>query len=423
MTERLAVLLDGAVIGHLSRSAAREEPEFTYAPAYVRDGEVALSGRLPLRLDTYPAKSVMPYLAGLLPESLEAREAWATQMEGVDADDAFSMLAVMGRDCPGAVQFCAEDAVAELAERAGELHALGDVQIADRIRSLAGGDPSWTMPGEHWSLGGQQEKFALAWTDAGWCAVHGSAATTHIIKPGITRLMHQALVEHVTMAAARRVGVAVAGSTLGRFDDQWAIVVERFDRAVVDSEIVRIHQEDFAQACGRMPERKYESRGGPMLRDMMAVVSRESTSAFDDKLALADFLIINLVAGAPDGHAKNISLLRAPGFVGVAPLYDLATGLTYEAATIDRSVALSIGGERQVSRIRRAQWEKAADVLGLPADLLLGRVEGLAGSFADAFADVLESLPEDVPGLVEVAERTIPALRQHAEVVLGGLSS
>jgi serine/threonine-protein kinase HipA len=47
-------------------------------------------------------------------------------------------------------------------------------------------------------------------------------------------------------------------------------------------------------------------------------------------MTLADFAAINLVAGAPDGHSKNISVLVThDGQRQVAPLYDLATGLSY----------------------------------------------------------------------------------------------
>lgn len=423
MTERLTVLLDGGVVGHLSREAEGEAPTFAYDHAYVRDGEVGLSARLPLRIDPYPATKVMPYLAGLLPESLQAREAWAAEMTDVEAEDAFSMLAAMGRDCPGAVQFCPEEQLADLAARGTDFEPMDESAIAGRIRALAGGDPSWTMPGEHWSLGGQQAKFALTRTADGWCSAHGSAATTHIFKPGITKLHHQALVEHATMTAAKMMDVVVAPSALERFEDQWAIVVERFDRATVDGQIVRIHQEDFAQACGRMPANKYEARRGPTLRDMMRVVTRESTSELDDKLALADFVAVNLVAGAPDGHSKNISLLRAPGYVGIAPLYDLATGLTYDSEKVDRSVAVSVGGERLVSRIRQRQWAKGAAVLGLPTDLLVNRVAVLASSFPDAFETAISAMAGNVPGAEEVGDRTVPALRKHSEIILNGLAA
>jgi serine/threonine-protein kinase HipA len=277
------------------------------------------------------------------------------------------------------------------------------------------------MPDEHWSLAGQQEKFALARIKGSWYEAHGSAATTHIIKPGIKVLHHQALVEHATMAAAARLGVDVAGSELLRFGDQWAIVVRRFDRvADAGGNIIRVHQEDFAQALGRLPERKYESRGGPGLADMVRLLRRQSTGLADDMLALADFLVVNLVAGAPDGHAKNISMLYTPGRRWVAPLYDLATGLAYASEAVDRSVAVSVGGERQPAKIYRKQWDKAARTLGLGAEQLRQRVRSLATGFPVAFADVLEELRE-APGAGEVAERAVPALQAHCDLLLDHL--
>lgn len=419
MTERLLVLLSGEPAGFLEREGAGLDPTFSYTSDYVARGEVALSAQLPIRSGVHAAQKVRPYLFGLLPENDRARAAWSDRL-GVDAEDAFGILAAMGWDCPGAVQFCREEDLDALAKRADELELIDEATIAGRIRGLAGDEASWTMPEEHWSLGGQQEKFALTRLDEDgpWYAAHGSAATTHIVKPGIRALHHQALVEHLTMAAAAALGVAMASSAFLRFEDQWAIVVDRFDRDIDDGRIVRVHQEDFAQACGRMPTNKYESRNGPRLTDMMRVVTRESTSLPDDRLALADFIAINLVAGAPDGHAKNVSLLRAPGYVAVAPLYDLATGLAYDARNVERSVAVSIGGERLVSRIRRRQWEKAAQTLRLDAELLVDRVAVLAEDFPGAFEQELARLIEEIPGVADVGERTLPALRTHARKVL-----
>ncbi|WP_017611099.1 HipA domain-containing protein [Nocardiopsis xinjiangensis] len=420
MTERLVVLLSGQVVGHLDRETSGDDPTFSYTAEYVRSGGVALSAKLPIQKGAHPAKRVKPYLFGLLPENEDARTAWSDQL-GVAVDDAFGILAAMGWDCPGAAQFCREEDLEELRTRGGEHQPVSETEIAERIRALADDQPSWTMPGEHWSLGGQQEKFALARIDGRWHTAHGSAATTHIVKPGIKQLHHQALVEHVTMEAASAVGVVVARSTFTRFDDQWAIVIDRFDRSLEAGRVLRTHQEDFAQACGRMPAHKHESRNGPGLMDMMRVITRESTGLLDDRLALADFVIINLVAGAPDGHAKNISLLRAPGLTRVAPLYDLATGLVYEARTVERSVALSIGGERIASRIRRHQLGKAAAVLGLDPELLMERVATLAETFPKAFEDALEGLTGSVPGAGEVAERTVPALKAHTRRILDRL--
>ncbi|GAA0572376.1 type II toxin-antitoxin system HipA family toxin [Kribbella sandramycini] len=417
MSDRLAVLLYGEVIGHLDRRARGDAPTFTYAPTYVESGVVPLSLRLPIAARTHPARQVEPYLRGLLPENDQTRARWADRLD-TTADDLFGVLAVMGWDCPGAVQFCAPDRVDELRRRDGELVSVDEAQIAQRLRRLADQPASWSMPDEHWSLSGQQEKFALTLIEDRWYQAQGAAPTTHIVKPGIRALMHQALVEHVSMAAAAELAVDVADSQLLRFEDQWAIVVQRFDRVIGDDEITRIHQEDFCQALGRLPESKYESRGGPGLADMVRLVRTQSTTPSDDLLALADFALINLVAGAPDGHAKNISLLLAPdGGRWVAPLYDLATGLAYDGDAVDRRIALSIGGERLVSRIRERQWGKAAATLGLSEAQLLGRARNLAEQYPSAFEKALGTVA-DAPGAQAVADQALPELRRHCATLL-----
>lgn len=416
---RLAVLLYGSLIGWLEREG-RDQPRFTYTPEYVRVGRVPLSLRLPIGSQTIPAKRVQPYLRGLLPENMNTRQQWAQSLE-TDPDDTFDMLAEMGWDCPGAVQFCHEDKIEDLRARAGEHVGVSEADIAQRIRDLSDAPAMWTMPGEHWSLGGQQEKFALANVGGRWFEAHGSAATTHIFKPGIKVLKHQALLEHVTMQASSMLGVDIADTRMVGFEDQWAIVISRFDRVVDGNRIHRVHQEDMCQALGQMPEQKYESNGGPRLADLAKLVRADMTTVPEDVRALADFAIINVVTGSPDGHSKNISLLLDPtGHRSLAPLYDLATGLAYEQDDVDRSVALSIGSERHVSRIRTKQWQKAAAALGLASEDMIDRVAYLAAGFPDAFRDALDEVAE-VPGAQEVKARALDEVAKHCRLVLANL--
>lgn len=420
MTDELLVLLYDEVVGVLQRPSAGEDPSFTYLPEYVRDGSVALSARLPIAEATYRPERVAPFLEGLLPESRETRERWARRLGTVE-DDLFAMLSLMGWDCPGAVQFCLPEDLGRLSEQESSHEPIDEAGIAQRLRNLVTDPASWTMPDEHWSLGGQQEKFALASVGGVWHEARGGAATTHILKPGIKALHHQALVEHVTMAAAASLDVDIAGNRLMRFEDQWAIVVKRFDRFPGDEgAVLRLHQEDFCQALGRLPDRKYEARGGPTLADMVRIVGQQSSHRDDDLLALADFLIINVVAAAPDGHSKNISMLRVPTLTGIAPLYDLATGLAYGTDRVERAVAVSVGGERQLARIYVKQWRKAANILGLPEDALRARVAQLAVGFPDAYESALTAISE-APGAAEVEERSLPVVKAHCEQVLGRL--
>jgi serine/threonine-protein kinase HipA len=153
---------------------------------------------------------------------------------------------------------------------------------------------------------------------------------------------------------------------------------------------------------------------------MAGLVQRQSHNRGEDALALADFLAINVVAGAPDGHSKNISMLRSEEN-WIAPLYDLATGLVYDKAEVDRTVAVSVGGERQVSRIRARQWEKAGQTLRLDAVALISRVLQLAADFPGAFENALMSCPE-TPQREEVAQRATKAIALHCDRIVQQLS-
>jgi serine/threonine-protein kinase HipA len=114
-------------------------------------------------------------------------------------------------------------------------------------------------------------------------------------------------------------------------------------------------------------------------------------------------------------------ILGPDGSRWVAPLYDLATGLTYDPEAVERSLALSIGGERIFNRIRGKQWAKAAEVLGLAPDLLLQRVAAMTSAFPPAFENALADIG-DAPGATEVAERTLPVLQKHCSEVVARLT-
>ena len=62
------------------------------------------------------------------------------------------------------------------------------------------------------------------------------------------------------MRAASFLNINVAPTEHHRFEDQWEIVITRFDRQVIaGNEVLRIRQEDFTRALGKLPEFKYEA--------------------------------------------------------------------------------------------------------------------------------------------------------------------
>lgn len=76
----------------------------------------------------------------------------------------------------------------------------------------------------------------------------------------------------------------------------------------------------------------------------------------------------------------------------MAPLYDVASGLPYDKGTLDRSLALAIGGERRFDRLHVGQWSRAARELGVSEDRLRNRARELLTGFPDAFRDALAAV-------------------------------
>lgn len=116
--------------------------------------------RLPSERDAGVSAGTRAYLAGILPDTREVREAMAGRL-GVSSESQFSLLGEMGADFPGAIQFLSDEQWENYGSDDGELVPVDDAQIAARLRGLREGRQDWGEGGEHWSLGGAQKKFAL----------------------------------------------------------------------------------------------------------------------------------------------------------------------------------------------------------------------------------------------------------------------
>lgn len=356
-------------------------------------------------------------MRGLVPDHPGALRAIARR-HGVDADDVLQVLAAIGKDCAGAVQFCPAHEVDITIERAGTLEECTTSDIEMRLAEMdTDENAAWTMAGEHWSLGGTQQKIAVRREAEGWYVAQGAAATTHIIKPGIRRMAAQALVEHVSMRAARLLGVDVADTEFRSFRSEDAIVVTRFDRRRrTDGTVERLHQEDLCQALGNAE--KYEEFGGPspieivaLLRDAAATaaVARRNVDRF------VDGLVFNSVVAAPDAHARNYAVLLSGDDVELAPLYDVASGLAYDIQPGSRrALSMSVGGTFDADSITADHWAEFAESARLDADKLIERVDAMRHEAPDAFATALDEI-DDVDGhATALRARLLPALEARA---------
>ena len=315
MTAPLAILLDGQVVGTLGADDgdAAGDDSFVYSDGYLDRGGAAvpLSLSMPLTRRRHSAGAIKTWLEGLLPDDADLLRHWQ-RVTGAASTDPFDLLATpMGLDCAGAVQVCPADGVDAALSRGGSFERLSDADVARQLsdmrqRTHVARDVA--VPG-YFSLAGAQAKIALHRHQGSWHRPHGTAATTHILKPAVFMTQHQAVIEHLSMAAARRLGLPTASTEVAVYGGYDTIIVERYDRRRVGDRLLRLHQEDLCQALGLAPTLRYEQQGGPSLSQVVALLRRHSTSPAEDLADLVDAVAYQWVIGAPDGHAKNFSLL------------------------------------------------------------------------------------------------------------------
>lgn len=415
----LAVILSGRLVAHVQRTRAGVL-RLTYEDDARDPTGTPLSLSLPPGVGTFSGTLVEDFLWGLLPDNDRALRTIAAR-HGADARDPLSMLAAVGQDCAGAVQFCTPDEVEATTSRRGTLVPLSDADIEMRLAELrTDEDAGWVMPGEHWSLGGSQQKFALRRTPHGWWEAHGSSATSHIVKPGIYKMTAQALLEHVSMQAAAACGVDVAPTEYLSFKTEQALVVTRFDRSPGDDgDLVRLHQEDLCQALG--VSEKYEERGGPSPRTLIQMLrdrSRTAADATTNVERFVDALVLNTVIAAPDGHARNYAVLLDADEVHLAPVFDVASGLAYSyRAGDDRRLAMSIAGELDPSAVTGDTWRRFADDNRLDPAAVIDRVHRYAETIPGAMRAALDEVDDWDGSARTLASRLLPAVESHLAAV------
>lgn len=370
VSRELVALLNDQEVGRV-RQEQTGRLRFVYNAAWrEQEGAYPLSLSLPLVQGEHGDGPVRAYLAGLLPDNDRILARWG-QRFGVSPRNPLALLAHVGEDCAGAVQFVTPERMDELQSAPiPEAQWLSEPDIAERLRLLAADQAAWREPGDtgQFSLAGAQPKTAFLQQNGRWGVPAGRTPTTHILKPPVAGFDGFAENEHVCLRLARALRLPAARSEVMRFEEQIAIVVERYDRRMVGDRFVRIHQEDFCQALGVLPAIKYESEGGPGVAAIAGVLREHSGRPEVDVATLLGALALNWVIGGTDAHAKNFSILiGVGGRVRLAPLYDIASALP--VSQLERAEDQVRDEDRR--RVRHAT--NRAPTLGAPGGLGHGR--------------------------------------------------
>ena len=331
--DRLDLWMNGIPVGYWE--VRRGVERLVYLPEWLDDPQGRpLSLSLPFTPGNQPPGTIVAdYFDNLLPDSEPIRRRIA-QRYGLRSTAPFELLASIGRDCVGAIQMLpAGETPVDLEAIDGM--TLDDAAVADVLRHAT----ATPLPGRaelegdlSLSIAGAQEKTALLHHGNHWLRPLGSTPTTHIFKLPLGRVGNmqadmRTSVENEwlcsTLVAAY--GLPVAPCEIGRFDDQKALIVERFDRRPSRDRtwILRLPQEDMCQATGTPAGAKYESDGGPGIETIMGILAN-SADAARDRMNFFVTQLVFWVLAAIDGHAKNFSIAHLPGNTyRSTPLYDV----------------------------------------------------------------------------------------------------
>lgn len=387
---------------------------------YDADWIASPAGR-PLSLSLlYPADVSQPlrsvavphFFDNLLPDHAAIRRRIATRFRTGDVD-AFSLLTAIGRDCVGAVQLLGEDESPAGPAGAVDGTPLSDDDIERHLLAVTSNVAFGALHDEddfRISLAGAQEKHAFLRAGNAWLRPEGATPTTHIFKlplgligAGKVDFTTSVDNEWLCLRLLRAYGLRTAQAEIATFGAQRVLVVERFDRLRDgDGRLWRLPQEDFCQVYGVPSERKYESHGGPGLRELFRVLANSEQAERDRRELLASQILFWMLR-APDGHAKNFSIfLRPGGTFRLTPFYDVMTALPamgagpnrFDARRLTMAMAL-IGKNRHydIGRIQRRHFSSTA----------------LAVGYADTAEPLVRELIARTPAVIEAVAGDLPA--------------
>ena len=369
MTELLVVVADRRIMGDIRRDR-RGRLTFVYDDRWrSMDAAYPLSLSMPLVVAEHEHPRIEPWLWGLLPDNEAILARWGQRFH-VSPRNAFALLGAVGEDCPGAIQLVRPDRVDDILQADDQqIEWLTEADIAERLHILRQDQAAWRMARDagQFSLAGAQPKTALLFDGQRWGVPSGPTPTTHILKPPIDGLDGHAENEHLCLALARALGLPAARSEVRRFGDESAIIVERYDRTRLPGSIQRLHQEDMCQVLGFPPTKKYQNEGGPGCAELSEAIWTHSGEPGDDAWTFARAIMLNWIIGGTDAHAKNFSMLIGrQGRGRLAPLYDVASMLPYDADSRRLKMATKIGGKYPLDEVLSRHWVRFATEVRLP---------------------------------------------------------
>ena len=437
----LSIWMNGERVGTWSHR--QNQHSLSYSPTWLTSPRArSLSLSMPLAANpVITGAKVAHYFDNLLPDSENIRQRLRSKFN-VLGQQSFDLLTSIGRDCIGAAQLLPPDEEPIGFDRLN-FKVLHEAEIAGVLREVPL-NPSFAQRDTEdfrISLAGAQEKTALLKVGEQWCIPKGSTPSSHIFKLPMGRIgthgfdwQHSVENEWLCLQILGACGLKVAKADMAQFEDQKALIVERFDRQWMthqngqDQWLARLPQEDFCQILGLPPRLKYQADGGPGIEDCLRVLSKSESAHTDTHQFVLSQFVFWLLA-AIDGHGKNFSIRLHPrDCFELCPIYDVLSawpiiGTGANHLPLQRAnMAMALKGHQThylLQQIQTRHWLTLASQCCVPSvwDAILELAQGV-----DSIIDsVQQQLPNDFPP--KVADKIFQGIQSQTKRFLAGLSS
>ena len=376
------------------------------------------------------------WLDGLLPEG-RSKDRFTIRAAHT-APDARAMRGTIAllwgnwdREYAGALEIAREDTPEEPARWTpiddDELGAL----IAENERQRTNRGPAPDSEHRNWReavLAGMRAKIAVRRTDNGWALATGSGLSTWIVKhEDRPDLPGEAGTEAIMQRALAHIAVRAARTESRMFSGMQCVLSERSDRNDWGGGVNAVHQEDFLQASGWWPQRKYEegTKGEPSYEELYRMLAEHSADPHGEQAMLTRLIAACVMGANADMHRKNIGLLHEAGTqlprVTLAPVYDFGSWAGLERSFAGRgeaqgTLALGVNGVDAPSRIGVKQWIAMAERAGADTENTIEEVRAVGRTLPEAIAQArADAKTADENREQAWVERRIEATVRYAE--------
>lgn len=378
---------------------------FVYSDEWLNySNHFQLSLAMPLQKEPFGNKISLSFFENLLPEG-DVRRALGVRNS---TSGTFEFLKEYGSDCAGAIVLTKtriKKSVTNKAPKEIDFETLNEaIENKESVASLIVEENLGYL-----SIAGAQDKFPAIVNKEKIYLPQGSGPTTHIVKTPIFRLGVKESVfnEYYCMLLAKRVGLKVPNCFLINTGKHYLYAIERYDRNIKRKNLKRLHQQDFCQALGIVSEKKYETLGGPSLKDIYSLIINNVgvKTRIEATFMFLDWICFNLLIGNNDSHSKNLSFLLIDNKIELAPYYDLICTAIYPK--LSKKFAFKIGDRDDFSKIGVNQLHQLEKDLGLKENTIIERMVLMSSKireYKDALVDEMSIYYKEAKIPVRISE-------------------